>query len=125
MEHNRGAVGQRKLEAPGELSYFRCENRAGRKDGGDHRRHLADRCLKKGATAIGHNGKPFTAASIGGAIATRAPKRADVLGAWRALEGRFAGGRRSGRRASAVCESGPVADPAGVGCGVGAVGYEK
>ena len=33
---------------------------------------LADRCLKKGATVIGPNGKPFTAASIGGAIATRA-----------------------------------------------------
>ena len=33
---------------------------------------LADRCLKKGACVIGHNGKPFTAASIGGAIATRA-----------------------------------------------------
>jgi len=33
---------------------------------------LADRCLKKGATVIGHNGKPFTEASIGGAIATRA-----------------------------------------------------
>lgn len=33
---------------------------------------LADRCLKKGAVVIGHNGKPFTAASIGGAIATRA-----------------------------------------------------
>ena len=33
---------------------------------------LADRCLKKQATVIGHNGKPFTAASIGGAIATRA-----------------------------------------------------
>jgi uncharacterized protein YaiI (UPF0178 family) len=33
---------------------------------------LADRCLKKGAKVIGHNGKPFTAASIGGAIATRA-----------------------------------------------------
>ena len=33
---------------------------------------LADRCLKKGATVIGHNGKPFTSASIGGAIATRA-----------------------------------------------------
>ena len=33
---------------------------------------LADRCLKTGATVIGHNGKPFTAASIGGAIATRA-----------------------------------------------------
>src|SRR5215212_3684543 len=33
---------------------------------------LADRCLKKGATVIGPNGKPFTAASTGGAIATRA-----------------------------------------------------
>ena len=33
---------------------------------------LADRCLKGGATVIGHNGKPFTAASIGSAIATRA-----------------------------------------------------
>ena len=32
---------------------------------------LADRALKAGATVIGHNGKPFTAASIGGAIATR------------------------------------------------------
>ena len=33
---------------------------------------LADRCLKAGATVIGHNGKPFTIASIGGAVATRA-----------------------------------------------------
>ena len=33
---------------------------------------LADRCLKKGAIVIGHNGKPFTSASIGGAVATRA-----------------------------------------------------
>jgi uncharacterized protein len=33
---------------------------------------LADRCLKPGATVIGHNGKPFTTASIGSAIATRA-----------------------------------------------------
>ena len=33
---------------------------------------LADRCLKKGAVVIGPNGKPFTASSIGGAIATRA-----------------------------------------------------
>ena len=33
---------------------------------------LADRCLKQGATVIGNNGKPFTASSIGGAIATRA-----------------------------------------------------
>ena len=33
---------------------------------------LADRCLKAGACVIGNNGKPFTAGSIGGAIATRA-----------------------------------------------------
>jgi uncharacterized protein len=33
---------------------------------------LADRCLKKGASVIGPNGKPFTTASIGSAIATRA-----------------------------------------------------
>ena len=33
---------------------------------------LADRCLKAGATVIGHDGKPFTSAGIGGAIATRA-----------------------------------------------------
>jgi len=33
---------------------------------------LADRCLKKGATVIAHSGKPFTTASIGSAIATRA-----------------------------------------------------
>ena len=33
---------------------------------------LADRCLKAGATVIGHNGRAFTSASIGSAIATRA-----------------------------------------------------
>jgi len=33
---------------------------------------LADRCLKAGATVIGNNGRPFTTASIGPAIATRA-----------------------------------------------------
>ncbi len=33
---------------------------------------LADRCLKLGAVVIAPNGKPFTTASIGGAIATRA-----------------------------------------------------
>ncbi len=33
---------------------------------------LADRCLKAGASVLGNNGKPFTAASIGPAIATRA-----------------------------------------------------
>ena len=33
---------------------------------------LADRCLKAGATVLAHNGKPFTLASIGTAVATRA-----------------------------------------------------
>lgn len=33
---------------------------------------LADRCLKAGAQVLSPNGKPFTHASIGGAIATRA-----------------------------------------------------
>ncbi len=33
---------------------------------------LADRCLKAGAVVIGGNGRPFTSASIGSAIATRA-----------------------------------------------------
>ena len=33
---------------------------------------LADRCLKAGATVIAPNGKPFTANSIGNAVAVRA-----------------------------------------------------
>ena len=33
---------------------------------------LADRCLKAGATVLAPTGKPFTVASIGGAVATRA-----------------------------------------------------
>src|SRR6188768_1512461 len=33
---------------------------------------LADRCLKAGATVLAPNGRPFTRASIGSAIATRA-----------------------------------------------------
>ena len=33
---------------------------------------LADRALKAGAIVLGHNGKPFTNAGIGAAIATRA-----------------------------------------------------
>ena len=33
---------------------------------------LADRCVKAGATVLSHTGKPFDAASIGGAVATRA-----------------------------------------------------
>ena len=33
---------------------------------------LAERCLKAGATVLRHDGKPFDAASIGTAIATRA-----------------------------------------------------
>ena len=33
---------------------------------------LAERCIAAGAQVLAHNGKPFDAASIGGAIATRA-----------------------------------------------------
>ncbi|MGI4881240.1 MAG: YaiI/YqxD family protein [Janthinobacterium lividum] len=33
---------------------------------------LADRCVKAGATVLGHNGRPFTAASVGNAVAARA-----------------------------------------------------
>ena len=33
---------------------------------------LAERCLKAGAAVLAHNGKPFDAASIGSAVATRA-----------------------------------------------------
>ncbi|MBX7495024.1 YaiI/YqxD family protein [Qipengyuania sp. 6B39] len=33
---------------------------------------LAERCLKAGATVLRHDGRPFDAASIGSAIATRA-----------------------------------------------------
>ncbi|HMI20671.1 MAG TPA: YaiI/YqxD family protein [Sphingomonas sp.] len=33
---------------------------------------LADRCIKAGASVLSPTGRPFTAASIGGAIATRA-----------------------------------------------------
>ena len=33
---------------------------------------LADRCVHAGATVIGHNGRPFTAANIGSAVAARA-----------------------------------------------------
>jgi hypothetical protein len=33
---------------------------------------LADRCVKAGATVIAHNGRPFTSASIGHAVAQRA-----------------------------------------------------
>ncbi len=33
---------------------------------------LADRCIKAGATVLGPTGKPFTASSIGAAVATRA-----------------------------------------------------
>ena len=44
---------------------------------------LADRCLKAGASVIAPTGRPFTASSIGGAIATRAimaDLRAGALG---------------------------------------------
>ena len=64
---------------------------------------LADRCLKAGASVMGHNGKPFTPASIGSAVATRAIM-ADLR----------AGGDIS-RRPRAIREGGPVAVFAGAG----------
>jgi len=48
---------------------------------------LADRCLKAGAAVIAPNGKPFTDASIGGAIATRA-----IMADLRAGAGQIGGG---------------------------------
>ncbi len=33
---------------------------------------LADRCVKAGATVLGHNGRPFTRGNIGSAVAARA-----------------------------------------------------
>ncbi len=33
---------------------------------------LAERCVKAGATVLAHDGRPFTASSIGAAVATRA-----------------------------------------------------
>ena len=51
---------------------------------------LADRCLKAGAQVLSPTGKPFTHASIGGAIATRAimaDLRASALGAGEAIGG--------------------------------------
>ncbi|GHF22906.1 UPF0178 protein [Kordiimonas sediminis] len=35
---------------------------------------LADRCLKNGAMVLGHNGRPFTQANIGAAMAMRSLK---------------------------------------------------
>ena len=58
---------------------------------------LADRCLKAGATVIGNNGKPFTSASIGSAIATRAIAwpTCERAATWRAAPRRSP--RRTGR----------------------------
>jgi uncharacterized protein len=50
---------------------------------------LADRCIKAGGTVIGHNGKPFTANSIGAAVATRA-----IMADLRAGAGEGIGGPR-------------------------------
>ena len=47
---------------------------------------LADRCIKAGAIVLGPNGKPFTADSIGGAIAARAIM-ADLRGGGDAIGG--------------------------------------
>ena len=58
---------------------------------------LADRCLKQGASVIAPNGKPFTMASIGGAIATRA------------IMADLRSGRRHHRRARALRQGRPLA----------------
>ena len=52
---------------------------------------LADRALKAGATVLGPNGKPFTMASIGPAIATRAIM-ADLRAGMEGLTGSAGGG---------------------------------
>ena len=75
---------------------------------------LADRCLKAGATVLGHNGKPFTSASIGGAIATRAIM-ADLR----------AGAGDAHRRPRAVRQGRPLAFPAGARRGAGAAAARR
>lgn len=50
---------------------------------------LADRCIKSGAMVIAPNGKPFTANSIGAAVATRA-----IMADLRAGAGESIGGPR-------------------------------
>ena len=72
---------------------------------------LADRCLKQGATVIGHNGKPFTAASIGGAVATRA-----IMADLRVGADGITGGP------APFEQGGPVALPAGARRGASPVG---
>jgi uncharacterized protein len=51
---------------------------------------LADRCLKAGCTVLSHNGKPFTTASIGSAVATRAIM-ADLRAGGEAIGGNLGG----------------------------------
>ncbi len=59
---------------------------------------LADRCLKAGAGVLSPTGKPFTTASIGGAVATRAimaDLRAGAVGAGIGGPAPFTGADRS------------------------------
>ncbi len=55
---------------------------------------LADRCVKAGATVIGHGGRPFTAANIGTAVAARAVAEDARAMAWASERDR--GGGRGG-----------------------------
>ena len=52
---------------------------------------LADRCVKAGATVLGHNGRPFTAANIGTAVAARGLAEDARAMSWASDPGRGAG----------------------------------
>jgi len=51
---------------------------------------LADRAVKAGATVLGHNGRPFTAANIGGAVAARSLAEIGRAMTWAGDDGRGA-----------------------------------
>ena len=56
---------------------------------------LADRCVHAGASVLGHNGRPFTLASIGSAVAGRALAEHTRAMSWAGGEGGRSGGARS------------------------------
>ncbi len=57
---------------------------------------LADRCVRTGATVIGHNGRPFSATNIGNAVAARAAAEEARAMSW---AGSRVDGRERGTRA--------------------------
>ena len=61
---------------------------------------LADRAVKAGATVIGHNGRPFTAANVGTAVAARALAEDARAMSW--------AGSASGSRGGDAARSGPA-----------------